>query len=126
LHACVSLAIPGRTVANASADLDAAEEIARLGRELSELNAIGIRLSAERSPAALLELILTKAREITNSDAGSLYLVEHDSDGNARLFFALAQNDSLEVPFRATTLPLSSTSIAPYPPLTAAPANLPP
>src|SRR5207249_12081631 len=57
-----------------------------------------------------LLVILTKAREITNSDAGSLYLVEHDGDGNARLFFALAQNDSLEVPFRATTLPLSSTS----------------
>src|SRR5207245_9671118 len=102
----------------------AAEEIARLGRELSELNAIGIRLSAERSPAALLEVILTKAREITNSDAGSLYLVEHEADGNARLFFALAQNDSLEVPFRATTLPLSITSVAGYVALTGAAVNL--
>src|SRR5438132_350950 len=117
-------AILVRAIANAFADLDAAEEIARLGRELSELNAIGIRLSAERSPAALLEVILTKAREITNSDAGSLYLVEHEADGNARLFFALAQNDSLEVPFRATTLPLSSTSVAGYVALTGAPVNL--
>src|SRR2546426_372081 len=117
-------AILVRAIANAFADLDAAEEIARLGRELSELNAIGIRLSAERSPAALLEVILTKAREITNSDAGSLYLVEHEADGNARLFFALAQNDSLEVPFRATTLPLSSASVAGYVALTGAPVNL--
>ena len=117
-------AILVRAIANAFADLDAAEEIARLGRELSELNAIGIRLSAERSPAALLEVILTKAREITNSDAGSLYLVEHEADGNARLFFALAQNDSLEVPFRATTLPLSRTSVAGYVALTGAPVNL--
>src|SRR5881628_3968301 len=117
-------AILVRAIANAFADLDAAEEIARLGRELSELNAIGIRLSAERSPAALLEVILTKAREITNSDAGSLYLVEHEGDGNARLFFALTQNDSLEVPFRATTLPLSSTSVAGHVALTGATVNL--
>src|SRR6059036_967796 len=117
-------AILARTVANAFADLDAAEEIARLGRELSELNAIGIRLSAERSPATLLELILTKAREITNSDAGSLYLVEQEGDGNARLFFALTQNDSIEVPFRATTLPLSSTSVAGHVALTGATVNL--
>src|SRR6266568_1719981 len=90
-------AILVRAIANAFADLDAAEEIARLGRELSEL---------------------------TNSDAGSLYLVEHEADGNARLFFALAQNDSLEVPFRATTLPLSRASVAGYVALTGAPVNL--
>ncbi len=117
-------AVLARAIANAFADLDATEEISRLGRELSELNAIGIRLSAERSPATLLELILTKARAITNSDAGSLYLVEQDTDGAGRLFFALAQNDSLEVPFRATTLPLSSTSVAGHVALTGATVNL--
>src|SRR2546430_12824113 len=63
-------------VRNAFADLEAGAEIARLDRELSELNAIGIRLSAERNPRELLETILTKARETTNSDAGSLYLVD--------------------------------------------------
>src|SRR5437870_3236884 len=65
-------AILVRAIANAFADLDAAEEIARLGRELSELNAIGIRLSAERSPAALLEVILTRrARSRTAMPARS-------------------------------------------------------
>src|SRR5207244_12845087 len=107
-------AILVRAIANAFADLDAAEEIARLGRELSELNAIGIRLSAERSPAALLEVILTKAREITNSDAGSVCLVDHEAGGNARRVFALGQKQRHEVPVQTSTLPLSRTSVAGY------------
>jgi HD-GYP domain-containing protein (c-di-GMP phosphodiesterase class II) len=105
-------ALAARTIANAFADLAAAGEIRRLGTELDELNAIGIRLSAERDPDALLELILTKAREITASDAGSLYLVEEAPGGDRRLCFALAQNDTLHVPFRAARLPLTSESAA--------------
>jgi HD-GYP domain-containing protein (c-di-GMP phosphodiesterase class II) len=45
-------------------------------REISELNQIGAALSAEHNTQKLLELILTKSRAITKSDAGSLYLVE--------------------------------------------------
>ena len=63
-------------------------------RELQELNQIGVSLSAERDTDALLTLILTKAREITHSDAGSVYVVEDAADGTARLRFKLAQNDS--------------------------------
>ncbi len=114
-----------RAVLNAFRDLEAAAQIRRLARELSELNAIGIRLSAERDPDVLLELVLTKAREITESDAGSLYLVEDAADGGRQLFFALAQNDSLEVPFRAARLPLSGTSVAGYVALTGQTVNLP-
>jgi HD-GYP domain-containing protein (c-di-GMP phosphodiesterase class II) len=114
-----------RAVANAFADLEATDEIRRLGHELAELNQIGIRLSAERNPDTLLELILTKAREITNSDAGSLYLVEDGGEGARRLTFALAQNDSVAVPFRATTLPLTSASVAGHVALTGAIINLP-
>jgi len=115
-----------RTIANAFADLDAAAELRRLGTELAELHAIGIRLSSERNPDALLELILTKAREITESDAGSLYLVEEDdgSGGERRLFFALAQNDSIEIPFRASRLPLTSASVAGHVALTGEVVNL--
>jgi HD-GYP domain-containing protein (c-di-GMP phosphodiesterase class II) len=96
-------------------------EHARLGREaaetraqLEELNAIGVRLSAERDTDALLDLILTKAREITRSDAGSLYLVEEPDDGTRRLRFKLAQNDSVTVPFTEFTLPISDESVAGY------------
>ncbi len=96
-------------------------EHARLGREadearrqLEELNAIGVRLSAERDTDALLELILTKAREITRSDAGSLYLVEESENGEHRLRFKLAQNDTVTVPFMEFTLPVSDDSVAGY------------
>ncbi len=120
----VDAAILTRAVGNAFADIGAAAEIRRLGRELSELNLIGIRLSAERNPDTLLELILTKAREITASDAGSLYLIEEGPDGERRLIFALAQNDSVEVPFRAVTLPLTNSSVAGHVALTGKALNL--
>ena len=113
-----------RAVANAFASLDAAAERSRLERELSELNAIGIQLSAERNLDVLLETILTKAREITRSDAGSLYLVEDGPDASRRLRFALAQNDSVEIPFRTVTLPLDGESVAGHVALTGTVVNL--
>jgi len=113
-----------RAVANAFASLDAAAQHARLESELAELNAIGIQLSAERNVDVLLETILTKAREITRSDAGSLYLVEDGPDGTRRLRFALAQNESVEIPFRAVTLPLDGQSVAGHVALTGVIVNL--
>jgi len=115
-------AVLTRTIRNAFADLDAVTERTRLERELSELHTIGIRLSAERDPSALLETILVTAREITQSDAGSLYLLEEGPEGPL-LRFALAQNDSVEVTFRETTLPMPG-SVAGYVALTGAIVNL--
>ncbi len=113
-HAVLPLGAPSamlaHAVAAAFAHLDAAADRARLERDLSELNAIGIRLSAESNPRFLLETILSKAREITNSDAGSLYIVEDRAEA-PHLRFALAQNDSVAVPFRTATLPLTGESI---------------
>src|SRR5437870_9677614 len=124
LPAGVGAPILARAVANAFADLDRAAAMARRDRELSELNAIGIRLSAERNPRDLIETILTKAREITHSDAGSLYLVEEAPDGTRDLRFVLAQNDSVDLPFRAARLPLTSESVAGHVALTGAILNL--
>ena len=81
-------------------------------RQLEELNAIGVRLSGERDTKLLLELILTKARSITRSDAGSIYLIETAADGSRQLRFELAQNDSVPVEFNAVALPLSPESLA--------------
>jgi HD-GYP domain-containing protein (c-di-GMP phosphodiesterase class II) len=89
-------------------------------RELEELNRIGIALSETRDVGLLLELILRKAREITAADAGSLYLVEQDSEPVSRtlraprLRFKLIQNDSVQFPFSEHTLPLTEESIAGY------------
>jgi len=117
-------AIVAATVGNAFTDLDASAERDRLERELGELNAIGIQLSAEHDLDVLLETILTKAREITRSDAGSLYLVEESAEGERRLRFALAQNASVEIPFHTVTLPLDEASVAGYVALTGEVVNL--
>jgi HD-GYP domain-containing protein (c-di-GMP phosphodiesterase class II) len=111
-------------IANAFADLDATEQRARLERELSELNAIGIQLSAEQNLDVLLETILTKAREITRADGGSLYLVDESVDGPSRLRFVVAQCASVDIPFRAVSLPLDHKSVAGYVALTGAIVNL--
>ena len=56
--------------------VDPTSELESLAHQLEELNRIGAALAAERDTARLLDLILTKAREITDSDASSLYIVE--------------------------------------------------
>src|SRR5216683_847699 len=92
----------------------AESELAALAHQLEELNRIGAALSAERDTARLLDLILTKAREITDSDAGSLYVVEAAAADQLprRLRFKIAQNDSVDLPFRETLLDITESSIA--------------
>jgi HD-GYP domain-containing protein (c-di-GMP phosphodiesterase class II) len=89
-------------------------ELAWTRAELRELAGVGMALMTERDPDRLLRTILAKARQLTSSDAGSLYLVEADEHGEQRLCFALAQNDSIEAPFVAYTLPLDTASVAGY------------
>lgn len=97
-------------------------------RELEELNAIGIALSAERDHDKLLKLILSKSRQITKADAGSLFLVgsiderigledEHGDQARAQgrwLVFQMAQNDSREFRFTEEVLEMAPSSIAGY------------
>jgi HD-GYP domain-containing protein (c-di-GMP phosphodiesterase class II) len=83
-------------------------------REREELNEIGIALSAQREINSLLTMILSKAREITGADAGSLYLVVEEAEGKRHLRFMLTQNDSLEFPFQEFVLPLAEDSLAGY------------
>jgi HD-GYP domain-containing protein (c-di-GMP phosphodiesterase class II) len=66
-------------------------------------------------------MILTKAREITGADAGSLYLVEETrpdvlsaGPGDRHLRFKLTQNDSVQFPFAEFELPLQENSLAGY------------
>jgi len=96
--------------------------------DLAELNNIGIALSAERNIDTLLAQILSKSREITAADAGSLYLVERAQDtgegAGDRLRFKLAQNDSMDVPFEEKLMALDVTSIAGYVALAGEPLDL--
>lgn len=90
------------------------QELHQVANELETLNKIGVALSTERNTDTLLELILTKSREITCCDAGSLYLAEEGPSGAKHLVFKLTQSDSHSVPFRQFTLPIDTRSIAGY------------
>jgi HD-GYP domain-containing protein (c-di-GMP phosphodiesterase class II) len=93
----------------------ARSEAAQRAREIGELTRIGVALGTERDLKTLLELILTQSRRITQSDAGSLYLVERDEEGSKRLRFRLAQTYSKpEAPFVEFTIPVDRTSLAGY------------
>lgn len=124
---------------------DINDRLLSMAREIHELNEIGAALSAEHDTEKLLEMILTKARQITNSDAGSLYVVEQiepqrelpraggpvnkgvgsvPSAPHKRLRFKLAQNDSVNISFKEAAMEISDRSIAGYVALTGSVVNL--
>ena len=72
---------------NACDHARARREVDATRQELARLNEIGVSLSAERDTDTLLDLILTTSREITQSDAGSVYLVVEAAGGERRLRF---------------------------------------
>jgi HD-GYP domain-containing protein (c-di-GMP phosphodiesterase class II) len=87
-------------------------------RELRQINEIGIALSTVRDHSVLLTMILSKARELSRADAGSLYLLEHQQEGGRVLRFKLAQNDSVDVDFQETVLEITKKSLAGFVALT--------
>jgi len=90
-------------------------EAALRSREIAELTRIGVALSTERDLKTLLAQILTQARQITQSDAGSLYLVEAPEQMAKRLRVQLAQTYSKpEAPFVEFTIPVDRASLAGY------------
>ena len=100
----------------------ARSEAANRSREIGELTRIGVALGTERDLKTLLELILTQARRITTSDAGSLYLVETGDQGQKRLRFRIAQTYSKpEAPFVEFTIPVDRSSLAGYTAVTGEP-----
>jgi len=70
-----------------------------LFQRLEELNSIGVALSQERDLDRLLEKILMAAKDITHSDAGTLYRKAEDG----RLKFEILRNDSLGIAMGGTT-----------------------
>lgn len=95
---CERWALAQHTIANAQA--------------MQAVNEIGIALSAERDPDRVLDLILTRARHLVAADAGSIYLVQQGETEHHYLYFALAQNDSVTAPWKASVIPLNPYSVA--------------
>ena len=83
-------------------------------RELQQVSEVGVSLSTVRDHSVLLTMILSKARELSRADAGSLYLLD-EVDGNKVLRWKLAQNDSIDVEgFEEKVLPITRKSLAGY------------
>ncbi len=79
---------------------------------LNEIIEISILMSSQDSLNQLLSTIMHKAREITNADAGSLYLKEEN-----HLRFLVAQNDTLKLKegdFSSFLMKIDKNSIAGY------------
>ena len=92
---------------------------------IEQLLAIGTALSSSNNLDELLHLILSKSREITCSDAGSVYLVNRNEESPS-LLFKVAQNDSIpNKPFQEFAMPLTRKSLAGYVALTGESLNLP-
>ena len=77
----------GRMIENALRDIRreslhhrSAQQLRIASAEIDKLNRIGVALSAEHKIPKLLEMILTRARQLTAADAGSIYLVEAAQD----------------------------------------------
>lgn len=89
-------------LASLQRDAEASETLLEIGRALG----------AERNLLALQQLILRRARELTNADAGSLLLVEDHEDGR-KLRFAVAQTGPQDKGTHiGATLLLTSSSIS--------------
>src|SRR5437588_5370308 len=87
-------------------------------RELKEVSEVGIALSTVRDHQVLLTMILSKARELSRADAGSLYLLD-EVNGQRVLRWKLAQNDSIDVgSFEEKILPITRRSLAGFVALT--------
>ncbi|HEX7153905.1 MAG TPA: HD domain-containing phosphohydrolase [Thermoanaerobaculia bacterium] len=95
------------------------KQLSERTRELQEVAEVGIALSTVRDHSVLLTMILSKARELSRADAGSLYLLD-EQDGQKRLRWKLAQNDSIDVDaFEEKVLPITRKSLAGYVAMTA-------
>lgn len=110
------------------------QKLNRQTNELQELNNIGIALSAEHDMQQLLNLILQKAREITRSDAGTLYLVEkvpgkkfnpENLFEDKQLRFKLSHCDSKDFNFTEFTMPIQKQSLGGYVIVTGNVLNIP-
>lgn len=104
---------------------DFLQEAASQASLVEELLAIGTALSAVSNLDELLTLILTTCRELTWSDAGSIYLIDR-SDDTPKLVFKVAQNASQpNASFREFAMPLARRSLAGYVALTGKRLSIP-
>jgi GAF domain-containing protein len=92
---------------------------------IDRLLSIGLTLTDSKSLLELMELMLAASREVTCSDAGSIYIIDRFDPQNAVVRFLVAQNDSQ--PDRTLSefaVPLNNQSLVGYVAMTGECLNL--
>jgi HD-GYP domain-containing protein (c-di-GMP phosphodiesterase class II) len=112
---------PGAEVALAL--ITAGWERAKDRRTMERLHQVGRALVSEQNLDRLLDLILTKARELVQAEAGSIYLVRGEGEGR-ELLFAHTQNAKVKLPFHRIAMPASRQTLAGFVALTGETLNL--
>ena len=93
---------------------DLEKQLSERTRQLQQVVEVGRALSTVRDHSVLLTMILSKARELSRADAGSLYLLD-EVNGEKVLRWKLAQNDSIDAgAFEERVLPITDKSLAGY------------
>jgi HD-GYP domain-containing protein (c-di-GMP phosphodiesterase class II) len=113
-----------RAVDAAMTTSGALSSIAAERQTIEQLLEIGMALSDCLNLTELLDLILTKSREITCSDAGSVYSIDR-THGEPKLIFRAAQTHSRpQVSFKSASVPLNLESLAGYVAITGESLNI--
>ncbi|MFN3359886.1 MAG: GAF domain-containing protein [Pseudanabaenaceae cyanobacterium] len=101
------------------------EEVARLEQSLHTLLMLLKVVSQRYELRTFLSLVLRKARLLTQSDAGSIYLIDRE-DAIPYIFFAVSQNSSYpEKSLEHFAVPLDCSSLVGYVAITGETLNIP-
>ena len=107
---------------------DVTSHAEHLFEQIKKLSDIGIALSGVYDLNTLLEMIVDQARNFTNADAGTLYIVEDNT-----LRFKIVQNDSLKIrmggkdgePIPFAPVELNQSNVSAYVALNGVSVNIP-
>lgn len=90
-----------------------AAEVEEANRNVKHVMSISRELNGERDIPKLLNLILSKARDIVSADAGSIYTVESPTDSvrDGTIRFRITQNHSIKQNLSEFIMPVNEGSV---------------
>ncbi len=93
-------------------------------QSMTRLHEVGRALVSEQNLDRLLDLILSKVRELLKAEAGSIYLLTGEAE-RQEMVFAHTQNALVNLPFHRISMAVSRQTLAGYVALTSESLNLP-
>jgi adenylate cyclase len=87
------------------------DDCAKQSDDMADIQDTSLALSAERNLDTLLNLILTKAREITQADSSTIWVIEERPESRL-LRNKAAQNASINIEHHEFTVPVDASSLA--------------